>query len=226
MKTIAFQMEDEVLYEKFSKILKANKVTLKEFGSKMIEHAVQAAQSMKQSENQAQNEELENTLYSKEEFTEKILEPAVNEILASSAIPDGQKNEEKSEPLTEEEGIEEAQENASQEETEAFETEETSQPETEQEEDMENEENQTAESNRSWTREDVMDAIKNFIVANERIPVQKEFKLTNGLPSYKAARRALEQSPADYCRECYNALLEEGEITLESEERYEMGISM
>lgn len=226
MKTIAFQMEDEVLYEKFSKILKANKVTLKEFGAKMVEHTVQLAQSMEQSEGQAQNGELKNTLPSKEEFVEKIVEPAASEILFPSATTENQESPEETETPVVQEGTAEPQETASQGNFEAAEAQELSQAEPEQEDDMENEENQTAESNRSWTREDVMDAIKNFIVANERIPVQKEFKLTNDLPSYKAARRALEQSPADYCRECYHALLQEGEITLESEERYDMGISM
>ena len=51
-----------------------------------------------------------------------------------------------------------------------------------------------------WERENVVQAIDNFLLQNNRIPSQKEFRSENGLPSYKAAQRCLEQSPAEYCK--------------------------
>ena len=43
-------------------------------------------------------------------------------------------------------------------------------------------------------------------VEETKIPKQTEFKNENGLPSYGAAGRALEMSPAEYMRERYDAL--------------------
>ena len=51
---------------------------------------------------------------------------------------------------------------------------------------------------KTWDRAEVMDAIDDFMLQNRRIPKQTEFKNENGLPSYNAAGRALEMSPADY----------------------------
>ena len=48
--------------------------------------------------------------------------------------------------------------------------------------------------------------IDNFMLRTGKIPKQTEFKNENGLPSYGAAGRALEMSPAEYMRERYDAL--------------------
>ena len=48
--------------------------------------------------------------------------------------------------------------------------------------------------------------IDNFMLRTGKIPKQTEFKNENGLPSYGAAGRALEMSPAEYIRERYDAL--------------------
>lgn len=63
------------------------------------------------------------------------------------------------------------------------------------------------ESVKTWDRAEVMDAIDDFILQNRRIPKQTEFKNENGLPSYGAAGRALERSPAEYMRERCDELL-------------------
>ena len=47
------------------------------------------------------------------------------------------------------------------------------------------------------------------MLENGRIPSQKEFKNENGLPSYGAAGRALDTSPAEYMRERFDVLMEE-----------------
>lgn len=60
---------------------------------------------------------------------------------------------------------------------------------------------------KTWDRAEVMDAIDEFMLQNRRIPKQTEFKNENGLPSYGAAGRALEISPAEYMRERYEALM-------------------
>lgn len=66
-----------------------------------------------------------------------------------------------------------------------------------------------------WDAKEVSEAIDSFIEKNNRIPTQKEFKNENGLPSYKAAGRALEMSPAEYMKERYDELA--GEQVQESE---------
>lgn len=63
------------------------------------------------------------------------------------------------------------------------------------------------ETVKTWDRAEVMDAIDEFMLQNRRIPKQTEFKNENGLPSYGAAGRALEISPAEYMRERYEALM-------------------
>ena len=60
---------------------------------------------------------------------------------------------------------------------------------------------------KTWDKSEVMDAIDGFMLQNRRIPKQTEFKNENGLPSYGAAGRALEMSPAEYMRERYDDLL-------------------
>ena len=60
---------------------------------------------------------------------------------------------------------------------------------------------------KTWDRAEVMDAIDEFMLQNRRSPKQTEFKNENGLPSYGAAGRALEISPAEYMRERYEALM-------------------
>lgn len=57
-----------------------------------------------------------------------------------------------------------------------------------------------------WDRENVEKAIDDFIKINDRIPSQKEFKNENGLPSYGAAGRCLEESPAQYCQRKFNEI--------------------
>ena len=74
---------------------------------------------------------------------------------------------------------------------------------------------------KTWDKSEVMDAIDDFMLQNRRIPKQTEFKNENGLPSYGAAGRALEMSPAEYMRERYDDLM------LSQEEQYEgMGMNM
>jgi hypothetical protein len=51
-----------------------------------------------------------------------------------------------------------------------------------------------------WERDDVVKALDNFMAQNNRVPTQKEFRSENGLPSYNAAQRCLEQVPSEYCR--------------------------
>ena len=66
-----------------------------------------------------------------------------------------------------------------------------------------------------WDAKEVSEAIDSFIEKNNRIPTQKEFKNENGRPSYKAAGRALEISPAEYMKAKYDELA--GEQVQESE---------
>ena len=54
---------------------------------------------------------------------------------------------------------------------------------------------------KDWDKEDVKKAIDNFISKNGRVPKQTEFRNENGLPSYCAAGRILEDSPARYAQE-------------------------
>ena len=60
---------------------------------------------------------------------------------------------------------------------------------------------------KTWDRAEVMDAIDDFMLQNRRIPKQTEFKNENGLPSYNAAGRALEMSPAEYMKERFEELM-------------------
>lgn len=77
------------------------------------------------------------------------------------------------------------------------------------------------ESVKTWDRAEVMDAIDDFMLQNRRIPKQTEFKNENGLPSYGAAGRALEMSPAEYMKERYEEL-----ILGQEQQGSEMGMSM
>lgn len=72
------------------------------------------------------------------------------------------------------------------------------------ESDQENKENRNQP--KMWDAKEVSEAIDSFIEKNNRIPTQKEFKNENGLPSYKAAGRALEISPAEYMKAKYDEL--------------------
>ncbi len=65
---------------------------------------------------------------------------------------------------------------------------------------------------KSWEKEDVMKAIDDFIIKNGRVPSQKEYKNENGLPSYGAAGRSLDISPAQYGQQRLNELLNTGLI--------------
>ncbi len=65
---------------------------------------------------------------------------------------------------------------------------------------------------KSWEKEDVMKAIDDFIIKNGRVPSQKEYKNENGLPSYGAAGRSLDISPAQYGQQRLNELLNAGLI--------------
>ena len=73
---------------------------------------------------------------------------------------------------------------------------------------------------KTWDRAEVMDAIDDFMLQNRRIPKQTEFKNENGLPSYGAAGRALDMSPAEYMKERFD------ELMLGHEEDQGMGMSM
>ena len=73
---------------------------------------------------------------------------------------------------------------------------------------------------KTWDRAEVMDAIDDFMLQNRRIPKQSEFKNENGLPSYGAAGRALDMSPAEYMKERFD------ELMLGQEEDQGMGMSM
>ena len=71
-----------------------------------------------------------------------------------------------------------------------------------------------------WGRAEVINALDKFMIENGRIPTQKEFKNENGLPSYNAAGRALEVSPAEYMKERFD------EVMAEQQEEAGMGMSM
>ena len=75
------------------------------------------------------------------------------------------------------------------------------------------------DAQKTWDKTEVMSALDKFMLDNGRIPSQKEFKNENGLPSYGAAGRALEISPAEYMRERFDVLMEE-----QQSERMSMGI--
>jgi len=74
-----------------------------------------------------------------------------------------------------------------------------------------------------WGKEDLITAIDDFITQNHRAPTQKEFRTENGLPSYNAARRCLEQLPSEYCRLRVQQLQVEEEL---EEPEKEEGFSM
>lgn len=79
---------------------------------------------------------------------------------------------------------------------------------------------QAPDGQRVWDRAEVINALDDFMIQNGRIPTQKEFKNENGLPSYNAAGRALEISPAEYMKERFDELMDE------QQEEAEMGMSM
>lgn len=60
-----------------------------------------------------------------------------------------------------------------------------------------------------WDKTEVINAIDSFMQRTGRIPKQTEFKNENGLPSYGAAGRALEGSPAEYMKIRYDELVQE-----------------
>lgn len=79
---------------------------------------------------------------------------------------------------------------------------------------------QTPDGQQIWGRVEVINALDKFMIENGRIPTQKEFKNENGLPSYNAAGRALEVSPAEYMKERFD------EVMAEQQEEAGMGMSM
>lgn len=79
---------------------------------------------------------------------------------------------------------------------------------------------QAPDGQQIWGRVEVINALDKFMIENGRIPTQKEFKNENGLPSYNAAGRALEVSPAEYMKERFD------EVMAEQQEEAGMGMSM
>ena len=79
---------------------------------------------------------------------------------------------------------------------------------------------QATDGQQIWGRVEVINALDKFMIENGRIPTQKEFKNENGLPSYNAAGRALEVSPAEYMKERFD------EVMAEQQEEAGMGMSM
>ena len=79
---------------------------------------------------------------------------------------------------------------------------------------------QAPDGQQIWGRVEVINALDKFMIENGRIPTQKEFKNENGLPSYNAAGRALEVSPAEYMKERFD------EVMAEQQEEAVMGMSM
>ena len=79
---------------------------------------------------------------------------------------------------------------------------------------------QAPDGQQIWGRVEVINALDKFMIENGRIPTQKEFKTENGLPSYNAAGRALEVSPAEYMKERFD------EVMAEQQEEAGMGMSM
>lgn len=79
---------------------------------------------------------------------------------------------------------------------------------------------QAPDGQQIWGRVEVINALDKFMIENGRIPTQKEFKNENGLPSYNAAGRALEASPAEYMKERFD------EVMAEQQEEAGMGMSM
>ena len=79
---------------------------------------------------------------------------------------------------------------------------------------------QAPDGQQIWGRVEVINALDKFMIENGRIPTQKEFKKENGLPSYNAAGRALEVSPAEYMKERFD------EVMAEQQEEAGMGMSM
>ena len=59
---------------------------------------------------------------------------------------------------------------------------------------------QEVQQSKTWEKEEVEQAIGRFIKEYGRVPTQKEFRNENSLPSYKAATRSLEESPAQYAQ--------------------------
>ncbi|MBQ2932876.1 MAG: hypothetical protein IJE62_08610, partial [Clostridia bacterium] len=68
---------------------------------------------------------------------------------------------------------------------------------------------QAPDGQQIWGRVEVINALDKFMIENGRIPTQKEFKNENGLPSYNAAGRALEVSPAEYMKERFDEVMAE-----------------
>lgn len=77
-----------------------------------------------------------------------------------------------------------------------------------QKQDKEIEVEQT-DAQKMWDKTEVINAIDDFMQRTGRIPKQTEFKNENGLPSYGAAGRALEGSPAEYMKIRYDELVRE-----------------
>lgn len=70
-----------------------------------------------------------------------------------------------------------------------------------------------------WDKAEVINAIDEFMKSTGRIPKQTEFKNENGLPSYGAAGRALDGSPAEYMKVRYEDLVREQNMENEMDMR-------
>ena len=62
-------------------------------------------------------------------------------------------------------------------------------------------------SQKGWNKQEVENAINDFIEKNGRVPKQTEYRNENGLPSYGAAGRMLGMSPAEYAQDRLDNLI-------------------
>lgn len=75
----------------------------------------------------------------------------------------------------------------------------------------------------AWEKDEVECAIEAFIKEYGRTPTQKEFKNENGLPSYNAAGKCLEESPAQYAQRKYEELMKKTSQLLFTDSEYPEG---
>ena len=256
MKTIAFQMDNERLYDTLKKFMDTKGIKLKELGTRAIEHAVEIIEAMDMEKRQeipttSEAKESAKRAFMKELGLLKNLSPEImSETQKEEVEPETSEESDEfiAEPETSEESDEFIEEPETSEESDEF----IAEPETSEEpkefiEELESskepeefieeseepgvseasEEPENSESKvKAWDCESTKEAIVNFIMDNKRIPSQKEFKQNNGLPSYKCAKRSLGRSPAEYCHECYDDLKKQGYIEQEPEEENNMGMSL
>ena len=70
---------------------------------------------------------------------------------------------------------------------------------------------------RVLTKTEVEKAIDEYIIRNNRVPKQTDYRNENNLPSYKSAARCLEMSPAEYGQQRFEELYESGMVDREPE---------